>query len=408
MFAADATTGDRPLPDARVLFGEPPATWTDAFGRLGVACRDRPTVVVLDEFPWAAESDPTLEGRLQNAWDRELQHLPVLFVLVGSDVATMERLTGHDRPLYGRARELVVRPFNPAECAEALGSPAPLAVFDAYLVTGGYPRLVAECARAGCAEHFVTSGLMDENSDLAVVGQRSVDAEFPEGDQARRVLSAVGGLEVGHATFSGVAGRLGDDGSAAGTATTRAVKVLSEAKGVLAVDRPVGSARTSRLRRYRITDPYLRFWFRFVERQVPNMARGRADLAVAAFERDWPSWRGSAIEPVVRDALARLAPEDEPLADVTDVGAWWNRDSSHEYDVVAATGRGRVALLGSVKWRLRRPFDAADLAELAQGRSVVPHAEAAKLAAICPAGVDPAVAADVRYTPGSLLGAWPS
>ena len=47
---------------------------------------------------------------------------PVLMLLIGSDEAMMDRLFEHDRPLFGRLDDqLVVRPFNPAETAIALG-----------------------------------------------------------------------------------------------------------------------------------------------------------------------------------------------------------------------------------------------------------------------------------------------
>lgn len=134
---AELHTSTTPLADADSLFAAPPGDWRDALGRIAVACRSTPSVVVIDEFPWAAAADPTLEGQLQNAWDRQLENTPVLFVLIGSDVGMMERLTEHDRPLYGRARSTTIAPFDPAECAEALGDEGdPLAALDTVLITG--------------------------------------------------------------------------------------------------------------------------------------------------------------------------------------------------------------------------------------------------------------------------------
>ena len=57
--------------------------------------------------------------------------------------------TGRSRPLFGRARPLVVPPLNPAEMLDALPSSDAVELFDAYLVTGGYPRLVRSWAAAG-------------------------------------------------------------------------------------------------------------------------------------------------------------------------------------------------------------------------------------------------------------------
>lgn len=155
--ASDLTRSRIPLPLTDEAFAAAPVSWADLFARLGLAIGGQPAVVVLDEFPWAVETDPTLEGVVQNAWDRSLERLPVLLVLVGSDLAMMERLTSHDRPLFGRAGEVVVEPFHPGEVAEALGpGRSGLDVIDGYLVTGGYPRLVDRARRHPSAAAFVT------------------------------------------------------------------------------------------------------------------------------------------------------------------------------------------------------------------------------------------------------------
>lgn len=406
-FAREARGAIPAIPDADSLFAVAAGSWTEVFTRLRLAAAAGPLVVVLDEFPWACESTPTLEGELQNAWDRHLQHLPILVVLVGSDVTTMERLTHHDRPLYGRAREEVVQPFNPAETSAALGGDTSAwQAFDAHLVTGGYPKLVDELARAGSVRAYVERGCSDENEDLVVVAQRSLDAEFPAEAQARQVLSAIGGHEVGYATFSSVVGLLGDGLGASSVALTRALKVLADQKGVIAIDTPVGQGASGRLRRYRITDPYLRLWFRFIAPQLANIARGRGDVAVRAFEAGWPAWRGVAIEPIVREAVLRLAPSTPALATVDRVGAWWNRDQSVEVDLVAANS-GQVAAIGTIKWRARTRLTAAEVGDLAAARSTIPAAGAARLVGVCPAGVATGAGADVTFDAADLLAAWP-
>lgn len=362
-------------------------------------------MVVLDEFPWACEATPTLEGELQAAWDRHLQHLPILLVLVGSNVAMMARLTEHDRPLFGRASEEVVRPFDPAETAEAIGASSAITAFDAFLTTGGYPKLVDDLRRAGSTRAFVARGCQDENTDLVVVAQRSLDAELPPDAQARRVLSAIGGQEVGHGTFSAVVGGLDSDVSTAGVTVTRALRVLADQKTLVAIEHPAGSKPTTRQRRYRITDPYLRFWFRFIEPHLANIARGRGDVALRAFDTAWSGWRGLAIEPVVRDALLRLAPSMPDLQPITDVAPWWNRDNSVEVDLVGSS-RDTVEALGTIKWRDRRRVTASEMRDLASARSHVPHAGSARLMAVCPAGSDPAAGADIVLTADDLLSAW--
>jgi hypothetical protein len=180
-----------------------------------------------------------------------------------------------------------------------------------------------------------------------------LDAEFRSDLQARRVLEAIGATEIGHATFSSAAARLGGD-KAAQTAVTRALEPLAKAKRVIAIDLPVGARPTTRLRRYRVADPYLGFWFAFVDSHLDDIARGRADLAVGRFERGWSSWRGKAIEPVVHQAASRLARSSPGLAGVDTVGAWWDRSGNHEFNVVGADSHGTVLVVGTVKWRPRK------------------------------------------------------
>ncbi|MGB3411121.1 MAG: DUF234 domain-containing protein [Microthrixaceae bacterium] len=404
---ADLSNSRTPLPNKEVAFAAPATSWVDLFARLPLALGDHEAVVVLDEFPWAVETDKTLEGVLQNAWDRSLQSLPVLVILVGSDMAMMERLTGHDRPLYGRALERVVAPLSPAGVVEACGRDRdPVDLLDVYLATGGYPRLVTEATRHSSAARFVQSQLKDDSSPLVVVGQRVLSSEFRDAESARTVLEAIGSLDVGHATFSTAVARLGGDDNLTGTQVTRALDPL-QAKRMVSIDVPVGEGPKSRRRRYRISDPYLRFWFRFCAPEIAHIERGRSDLALARYRRDYPSWRGRAIEPVAHGAVDLLASDPAgEFADAETVGSWWDRTNKHEYDLVTADRRNRVLWLGSIKWRTNRPMNRSDLSALAGARSVIPDSSAARLLAVCPAGAESEAGFDAVLTAGDILDAY--
>jgi hypothetical protein len=183
----------RPFPDASELFAGAPGSWRDVLARIALAAKSDPVIAVLDEFPYFAKSDPTLEGELQAAWDRTLEKLPVLFILIGSDVSMMESLATYGRPLFGRLRPLVVQPLGPGEVSAAAPNLSPREVFEAQLVTGGYPRLVTELARSGLtASAFAEQSLNDPFSPLLTTGGIILGAEFPEPTAAAEVLAAAG------------------------------------------------------------------------------------------------------------------------------------------------------------------------------------------------------------------------
>ncbi|MEI2637499.1 MAG: DUF234 domain-containing protein [Microthrixaceae bacterium] len=113
-------------------------------------------------------------------------------------------------------------------------------------------------------------------------------------------------------------------------------------------------------------------------------------MAINRFDRDFESWRGRAIEPVVHAAVSRLAVDPTGrFAGMETVGSWWDRIGVHEFDVVTADRNSRVGWVGSVKWRERRPMTRSDASSLARARVVVQRAEGAQLLAVCPAGSDP-------------------
>lgn len=385
-----------------------PGSWREWLSQLALAASDGPVVAVLDEFPWITAGDSAgLEGVLQAVWDRVLEKLPVLLILIGSDIAMMERLVQHDRPLFGRVQELTVPTLNPAEVLSALPGATPFEAFDAYLVTGGYPRMVAALRRAGTqTREWVHDSFADDLSPLVATGRLTIDAEFADSQASYRVLSAIGASEPARLGLGEITDTIADPDAARKTVETAALRALvslTEHKRLVERESPAWATST-RLRRYRITDPYLRFWFRYVERHVDMIARGRGDVAFAGFKRDWPSWRGRSIEPVVRDALLRLGATDERLAGIESVLPWWTRDGQVEVDVVGA-GRERTDLLGTIKWRESGGVTAREVAYLATLRTRVPRSQDAALAAISPNGEAPA-SAELAFSAAELLAAW--
>lgn len=94
-------------------------------------------------------------------------------------------------------------------------------------------------------------------------------------------------------------------------------------------------------------------------------------------KRSWITWRGRAVEPVVRESLRRLPPGVLPEGTAV-VGSYWTRTNDPEIDIVGADrepAAKRITLVGSIKWLEQRPFDEHDLSRLALHRSLLPGAD---------------------------------
>ncbi len=397
LFAEEAAAST--LPNGVILAGAHPDSWDATLRLLAQALpTTEPSIVIVDEFPYLVDTDPSIEATFQKQWDRSLSRLPVLLILVGSDLAMMEALNTHDRAFYQRGTEMVVPPLSPAETAAIVGSATAADAFDAYLVTGGLPLICAEWPTGMPLWDYLALALAEPTSALIVSAERALAAEFPSEALAHTVLAQIGSGEM---TFTNIARAAG---GLRATSATRALDLLTT-KRIVTREVPL-STRPSKEARYRVADPYLRFWLQFIGPHLPEIERGRSDRVIARLQAGWPSWRGRAIEPVIREALRRLLPFAG--LDGAAVGGYWTRTNVPEVDVIGAdraTLARNVTFAGSIKWLENKPFDSGDLAALAAATSLVPGAdERTPLLAVSRSGCSAHPAATLG--PDELLAGW--
>jgi hypothetical protein len=407
-FLAALTESDLPA-DHALLPGSPPAGgWGDMLRILAGVLPDRPSIVVLDELPWLAEQDETFDGHLQVVWDRLLSHRPVLLLLLGSDLHMMRRLTAYDRPFYGRADNLVLGPLNLAETAAAAGLAGSDAI-DAHLITGGLPGMLLRWPAGTPADDYLRDECADPASPLFAVPEQSLASEFPNPDVARRVLEAVGGDTRAYASIANAAG--GRGGAVSSGTLSPLLRQLTADKQVLADDQPL-STSSGKPTLYRVADSNLRLYLAVLRDVATLTQRGRPDAGYALFRRRWASWRGRAVEPLVRASLEQAAAGGTlPWPDAQVVGGWWNRQFDPEIDLVGADRApiaSRIHFCGSLKW-LGTPFDTHDLNRLREGARQVPGFDAAHtgLIVVSRSGaelLDQAV--DAVWGPGDVVAAW--
>ncbi|MFI5005345.1 MAG: ATP-binding protein [Solirubrobacterales bacterium] len=384
---------------AAVAVAGPIGSWEAALTiAAGDASAQRPIVLVIDELPYLIESEPAIEAIIQKQWDRRLAAQPVLLLLIGSDVSMMAALSDYGRPLYGRVSEMTVGPLSPAAIGDLLDLP-PTAALDAYLAIGGFPRLAEIWHRGEDLWRFLRRELQNPESPLIVLGERSLAAEFPTELRARGALEAIG---AGERVFTAILQRAKISNKTLETALATLI-----AKRVIDKTLPYSAQPHPKLSRYHVSDPYLRFWLRFIRASIPALERGRGDIVHRHIRECWASFAGHAIEPLARSAIQALLP-DPRFAGAEFVGSFWNRDNSVEVDLVG--GRGPTAseqidFVGSIKWREKGKFDRGDFSRLIQHRALIPGASEETLLVGISRGGFGVDGLDVRLTPEDIVAA---
>jgi hypothetical protein len=160
---------------------------------------------------------------------------------------------------------------------------------------------------------------------------------------AATILSVIG---QGAHKLSEIAGRVGKPA----TSLSRPLSRLLELR-LVRRDLPWGTtARATKRTLYRIADPFLRFWFRFVEPERSRLASGQVDAVAREVDLALASHVAGAWEELVRSAIPRGAWFDRTWRPAA---YWWGPGSDRtplELDVVAESTDGRALLLGEVKW----------------------------------------------------------
>jgi hypothetical protein len=285
----------------------------------------------------------------------------VLLLLLGSDPHLMQRLTAYDRPFYGRADNLSLGPLKPAETGAALGLDAADAV-DAHLVSGGLPGILRAWPDGLPALSFLERECADPSSPVFGVPESALLAEFPEPDQIRRVLEAIGG---GDRTYANIAATAGSRSGIVPSGTlSPLLRKLAEDKQIVAVDHPLAT-QAGKPGLYRVADSNLRLYLAVLRGAADLVRRGRSDTAFRLIERRWTGWRGRAVEPL-------------------------------------------VLFVGSIKW-LASPFDQHDLAALRAAAPAVPgytaHTGTVVASRSGSHGLDTS-SVDLLWSPADLLDAW--
>lgn len=303
-------------------------------------------ILAIDELPSLVRAAPELPSVLQRLLDARKRNTHV--VLAGSSQRMMHGLVlDGAAPLFGRAQELMkVTPLPIGWLQQGLGVRSPRAAVEAWSMFGGVPRYW-ELAREFKTVTLAFNALALD--PLGVLHDEPQRLLFDELDDAARASSVLGLVAGGATRASEIASRVGVPVTTLARPLARLLDL-----GLVAREVPWGeSARDTKRSLYRVADPFLRSWFRFVEPNRSRLERGDFDFVQRGVAARWPQHLGEAWEELVRATLPGLKLEGEKWASAD---RWWGRGLDGvplEFDVVApSVSDSKRVLVGEVKLKL--------------------------------------------------------
>ncbi len=254
------------------------AGYREAFAELFRLGEERPTAVIIDEFPYLVATTPALPSYLQQALSplgHAKQRSKTRLILCGSALATMAQLLGGGAPLRGRARiELVVRPFQFRESAEFWDvAHAPELAFRLNSLTGGTPAYKDMCGGNGPRsldefDRWVQRRLLSPASAMFREGTLLLREE-PSIADPTSYASVLAAISAGASRRSEIAAALARPSSA----LAHLVTGLEDIGLIQHLDDALRGKRSV----FRVTEPVVRLHQLITARYEPELVAGRAD-----------------------------------------------------------------------------------------------------------------------------------
>lgn len=333
----------------------PFSSWNDALAfvidKVKAELPVEPFVFVFDEFPYAAEADPSLPSAFQTAIDHGFKQTTVRLILCGSNEGFMEsEVLGSKSPLYGRrTMQIRVKPFDYLDAAHMLPGLSPEEKLAYYATFGGTPYYLSQIDLGTPYEENVRALLFDTMGMLYEEPLMLLRQELREPAQYNSILDAVG---AGHTTPTRIAEHAGVSPNSVGKYLKTLVSL-----GLIEKVAPFGEATSSRNARYRIKDPFFAYWYRFVSKYIGSIEEGvgSAAAAYATAGQAFAAYLGKQFELVCLQWVRRESVAGRLPFAALEFGQWWGTDpqarEETDIDVVAANKAERTLLVGECKWR---------------------------------------------------------
>ena len=325
-------------------------SFKDIFAILMQVGEHRKFTLVIDEFQNFSEVNPSIFSDIQNYWDQFRLKTNVNLIVSGSIYSLMTKLFKDKKePLYGRDDHTIkLCPFAPSVLKEVMNEYVPGYTNDdllaLYAYTGGVPKYIELFVDA---EALTKDGMIryicKPDSPFIEEGRKLLIQEF--GRKYGTYFSILEAISEGYNTQAEIATYLGSK-SIGGQ-----LSKLEETYNLIGKKRPMWAGSKSQTVRYEISDVFLRFWFRYIEKNQMMIEIGQYPLLAKVMSDDYTTYTGDTLE---RYFKAKMMEEMNYRA----IGSWWDpkgyTDSkgNHqqcEIDIVAVSSDDKNAEIIEVK-----------------------------------------------------------
>ncbi|MCQ2117499.1 MAG: ATP-binding protein [Bacteroidales bacterium] len=276
------------IPEGITSFG-------DLFALLVQESRSRKFTLVIDEFQNFSDVNPSIFSDIQNHWDKGRLAGNMNFIVSGSVYSLMTKLFKDKKePLYGRDDLTIkLQPFAPSVLHQIMKIYCPEYTADdilaLYTFTGAIPKYIELLVDAGSLTRekmidFITRA----DSPFIEEGRKLLVNEF--GKKYGTYFSIMQAISEGYNTQAEIKDYLGKNSVGGHLAK------LEETYNLIDKKRPIWSKKSTQNVKFEISDVFLRFWFRYIEKNQQLIEINQYPLLAGIIRGDYETYSGEVLE----------------------------------------------------------------------------------------------------------------
>jgi len=312
----------------------------DIFELLMKESQKRQFTVVIDEFQSLMRVNAAIFSEIQDLWDRYHATSHINLIACGSIQSLMKRIFERKgEPLYGRpTSKFYLRPFKVEVLKQILADNYPSYsnedLLCLYMITGGVAKYVELLMDAHC---FTRTQMLDyvcrPDSYFLTEGYDILNQEFSnESTVYFSILQLVA---------NGLTRRSEIDGAIQKETGTYLLNLEQNFK-LLKCVKPILAKPNSKTSAYEISDPFLRFWFRFICPYQSLIELRQLGLLRSNIDKHYEQFSGHTLEQYFRAGAMESGK-------YTQVGNWWDRKGENEIDMIALNEFDHTGVVAEIK-----------------------------------------------------------
>ena len=318
-------------------------TANDAFRK---RCNESKLVIVFDEFPYLIEANRSIPSVFQKIYDTLTNDADVMLILSGSSISMMEdNVLSYRSPLYGRRTgQLRLNPLKFRYIKEFSNFKFE-DLCKTWFTLGGVPEYLLKFDHRLSFWENVSSKILSKGAPLYEEAEFLLRTELREPRNYMLILRSV-------AQGRNTAGEISDYTGLDKSMVSKYLDVMMSLE-LISPEMPFGAKENFKRRRYTVSDPYLKFWFRYVLPSRSEIEIYRSDQILERVKADFNAYAGEQFEQLMRELVV-----DGILGRSFGISSrWWGRNRKkipgqdiEEIDVVAYSNERDELLFAECKW----------------------------------------------------------